>query len=457
MAVAKKKLEPPARGSIASILSRMATDSGVRVSTAEDYAKSWRYLTFVDPKSGLPSIAHEWLIGAAGFRAGTVNQLTALYAGGKSSVCMLEYASACRNGGAYCAHLETEGAGMTADRIAQFGIDPGHLVVPERCDSFEDAVAFVDTFRCIIRGGDGGSINDLGRKSATKFRKEEAEDPDCTKPILIGIDSLSALGKDDNTKLDITDVAKTQQLSWLSVKIREWMRQKALVYQQQLVTLFLTTHQTDKIQIGMAMPGMKQETSSIAEKAVGMFDTIKLEFYPRPWKAKSAQEQRKYGVEPDVEMGTIINLHTAKNKLAPDHRRIDLYLSDTEGFDLVHTDTIYLIENKGSPFAKGMNIFKGENLCGRDSGGIYCRPLGDRKYKFEQDFIEAFYSNKEILDTCREGLRIRGYGLPHETKYKSQYDANGNWIGDGQKVQKDQKPEEAAELGSTPGEPSEEL
>lgn len=431
MAVAKKKLEPPARGSMASILARMAADSGVRVSTAVDYSKNWRYLTFMDPKTGLPSIAHEWLLGAAGFRAGTINQFTALYATGKSSVCMLEYASAMRNGGAYCAHLETEGAGMSADRIAQFGLDPNQLAVPERCDSFEDAVAFIDTFRCIIRGGDGGSVSDLGRKSATKFRREDAEDPDCTKPILIGVDSLSALGKDDNTKLDITDVAKTQQISWLTVKIREWLRQKALVYQNQLVTLFLTTHQTEKIQMGLAMPGMKPEKTSIAGNAIGMFDTVKLEFTSRAWKAKSAQEQRKYGVEPDVEIGTVIGLTTEKNKLGPDHRRVDLYLSDTEGFDFTHTDAVYLLENKGSPFAKGVGIFKGESLCGRDSGGIYCKPLGDRKFKFEQDFVEAFYSNKEILDTCREGLRIRGYGLPHETKYKDSYDENGMFIGSG--------------------------
>jgi len=418
--MARAKLEradAPRKGSMASLLAKMAEASGISASTAVDYAKSWRYLTFMDPKTGLPSIAHEYLLGASGFRAGTVNQFRALFAKGKSSLCMLEYASAFRNGGAFCAHLETEGAGMSAARIAQFGMDPNQLAIPARCDSFEDAVAFIDTFRCIIRGGDGGSINDLGRKSATKFRKEDAEDPNCEKPILIGVDSLSALGKDDNTKLDVADMAKTQQISWLTVKIREWMRQKAQVYQNQLVTLFLTTHETQKIAMGpMAMLGGPKKTS-IAGDAIGMYDTVGIDFGAKDWKGRDGSF-----------MGTEITLRTFKNKLAPAGRAVSLFLSVEDGFDNIHSDAEFLL-GKDSPFADGRGIFKGSRLCYRHSSGITCKPLGDKSFKTEEEFVRAFYDNKEILDTCRDGLRIVGYGLPHERKYKDQYDSNGLWIG----------------------------
>lgn len=413
-----KKLEGPRKGTMASLLARMAeTASGLHASTAVDYARSWRYLAFMDPKTGLPSIAHEYLLGAAGFRAGTVNQFRALFAKGKSSLCMLEYASAFRNGGAWCAHLETEGAGMSASRIAQFGMDPGQLAIPDKVDSFEDAVSFIDTFRCIIRGGDGGSINELGRKSATKFKAEDAEDPDCLKPILIGVDSLSALGKDDNTRLDVTDMAKTQQISWMTVKIREWMRQKAQVYQKQLVTLFLTTHETQKIQMGpMAMLGGPKKTS-IAGDAIGMYDTVGIDFDASPWRGKDN------GIK-----GTEIKLKVFKNKLSMAGRNVSMFLTVEDGFDLIHTDAEFLL-GKSSPFSEGAGIFKGANLCKRDAWGIICKPLGDKRFKTEEEFVRAFYDNKEILDTVRDGLRIVGYGLPHEQRYKSQYDENGFWIG----------------------------
>lgn len=415
--MAKRKLEGPPKGSIQSLLAKMSAATGISASTAVDYAKNWRYLTFMDPKTGLPSIAHEYLIGASGFRAGTMNQFRALYAKGKSSLCMLEYASAFRNGGAWCAHLETEGAGMSAARIAQFGLDPNQLAIPNKTDSFEDAVAFIDTFRCIIRGGDGGSINELGRKSATKFKKEDAEDPDCEKPIIIGVDSLSALGKDENTRLDIADMGKTQQISWLTVKIREWMRQKAQIYQEQLVTLFLTTHETQKIQMGpMAMVGGPKKTS-IAGDAIGMFDTIGIDFGAKDWKDRSGQL-----------VGTEIMLKTFKNKLSQAGRSVSLFLTKEDGFDCIHSDAEFLL-GKDSPFADGKGIFSGSRLCYKHSQGITCKPLGDKTFKTEEEFVRAFYDNKEVLDTCRNGLRIVGYGLPHEKRFESQYDENGFWIG----------------------------
>lgn len=413
----RKKLNEPRKGSMQSLLAKMAENSGMKVSTAEDYAKNWRYLTFKDPKTGLPSIAHEYLIGAAGFRAGTINQFRALFAKGKSSLCMLEYASAFGNGGAWCAHLETEGAGMSAPRIAQFGMDPSQLVIPDAVNSFEDAVEFIDTFRCIIRGGEGGSINELGRKSATKFKKEDAEDPNNEKPILIGVDSLSALGKDDNTKLDIADMAKTQQISWLTVKIREWLRQKAMVYQRDLVTLFLTTHETQKLQMGPMAAFAGPKKTSIAGDAIGMFDTVGIDFTAKDWRDKSK-----------AIAGTEITLKAFKNKLAQAGRSVSLFLSKEDGFDMIHSDAEFLL-GPDSPFADGKGIFKGSRLCYRHAGGITCTPISDKPFKSEEEFVRAFYENKDILAQARDGLRIVGYNLPHEEKYKSQYDENGMWIG----------------------------
>lgn len=416
----RKKLVPdgPARGSMASLVARMAAN-GIQAVSGEDYSKTWRFLTFADPKTGLPSIAHEWLIGASGFRAGTVNQFRGLAAAGKSSLCMLEYASAYRNEKAFCAHLETEGGGMSNTRIAEFGLRPADLVIPDDVYSFEDAVAFVDTFRCIIRGGDGGSINELGRKSATKFKAEDAEDPECTRPILIGIDSLSNLGKDDDVNTDVADMSKAKQPGWFPRQIKAWLRDREKKYERQLVTLFLTSQETVKIGTGGGMYAPPEKTS-VAGDAIKFFASIAIDMSIKDWKDRSG-----------VKIGREMMLKTFKSKISGAYgHKVSFFLTDDNGFDFIHSDAEFLL-GKDSPFADGRGIFRGERLCYRHANGITCRPLGDRSFRTEEEFVRAFYDNRDVLDTCRDGLRIWGYGLPHEVKYHGQYDDDGRWIGSG--------------------------
>lgn len=438
----RKKLDVgPAKGSMSFVLDKLRQD-GLIVTTAEDYSKNWRYLTFVDPKTGLPSIAHEYVIGAAGFRAGTVNQLRGLAAAGKSSLCMLEYASAIRNGGAYCAHVETEGGGMSNTRTAEMGIDPSNLIVPDDITSFEAVVQFVDTLRCVIRGGLGGSVNDLGRKSATKFKAEDAADPDKTKPILIGIDSLSNLGKEDDTQQDVSDMSKAKQPGWLPRQVKAWLRAKAKQYERDLLTMFLTSQETVKIATG-ASSFLPPEKTSVAGDAIKFFDTVAIDVSCKDWKDRTG-----------IKIGREMMLKTFKSKLSSAAgRRVSFFLTDENGFDMIHADAEFLL-GKDSPFADGAGIFNGTGLCRRHAGGISCRPLGDKSFKTEEEFVRAFYDNKEVLDTCRNGLRIMGYGLPHETKYKGQFDENGLYVGPNSEVKsyageenepEEEEPEESGE------------
>jgi len=417
--MAKQKLEGPAKGTMASLLARMR-DEGLVASTGEEYSKDWRYLTFMDPKTGLPSIAHEYLVGAAGFRAGTVNQLRGLAATGKSSLCMLEYASAVRNGGAFCAHLETEGSGMKSSRIAEFGLDPNQLVIPEDTNSFENVVEFVDTFRCLIRGGLGGSVGELGRRSATKFKMDDAEDPECTKPILIGIDSLSNLAKDDDTRDDVSDMTKAKQPGWLPRQIKSWFRAKAKQYEKDLLTMFLTSQETVKIATG-ASSFLPPEKTSVAGDAIKFFDSIAIDMAIKDWKDDKTKAR----------LGREMMLQTFKNKLGFGvGRKVSFFLTNHDGFDMIHTDAEFLT-GKASPFADGAGIFKGTGLIKKDGWGITCKPLGDKKFRTEEEFVRAFYDNKEVLDTVRNGLRIEGYGLPHESMYKSCFDDAHFWVGPG--------------------------
>ena len=80
--MAKAKLEGPRKGTMQSLMGRMYADFGVQMTTGEEFSKTWRYLTFTDPKTGLPSIAHEWIVGAAGFRAGKFSVKETMITGG---------------------------------------------------------------------------------------------------------------------------------------------------------------------------------------------------------------------------------------------------------------------------------------------------------------------------------------------------------------------------------------
>ena len=413
----RKKLETgPLKGSVADVMRRLGQDHGISSTTAEEYSKTWRFLDFRDPKTGLPSIAHEYVIGASGFRAGTVNQLRGLAGTGKSSICMLEYASAVANGGAYCAHIETEGGGMSNARTAEFGIDPRVLVIPDDIRSFEAVVEFVDTFRCIIRGGLGGSTNELGRRSATKFKTEDAADPERTKPILIGIDSLSNLGKEDDADQDVTNASKARQPGWFPRQLKAWLRDKSKYYERDLLTLFLTSQETVKIATGMPSYGPPEKTS-VAGDAIKFFDSEALDLSVKDWKDRAG-----------LKVGREIMLKNFKSKLSgAAGRRVSFFLTDEDGFDMIHSDAEFLL-GKDSPFADGRGIFNGTRLCYRHAGGITCRPLGEGSFRTEEEFVRAFYDNRDVLDTARDGLRIWGYGLPHETRYKRNFDDNNMFI-----------------------------
>ena len=323
---------------------------------------------------------------------------------------------------------------MDDSRTAEFGLHPKDVMIPggrtdEAVDdeedddkfvmSFEAVVKFVDTVRCVIRGGLGGSVNDLGRRSATKFKRNEAPDPDRKMPILIGIDSLSNLGKEDDTQQDVTDPTKAKQPGWLPRQVKAWLRAKAKQYELDFLTLFLTSQETQKIATGPMSYGPPEKTS-VAGDAIKYFDTTALDVSCKDWKDRAG-----------IKIGREIMLKNFKSKISgATGRKVSFFLTDEDGFDMIHADAEFLL-GKDSPFADGRGIFDGTRLCYRHAGGISCKPLGDRTFRTEEEFVRAFYDNKEVLDTVRNGLRIKGYGLPHESRYKGQYDKDHIFVGSG--------------------------
>jgi len=416
----KKKTEASKPGGIQALLERMAA-SGSRAVTATQLSERWRYLDFRDPKTGLPTISQEWLIGCRGFRSGTINQFRGYKASGKTSTMMLQYGASQLLTGkeSPCVHIETEGSGYSPDRIWEFGVDPDMLLSFDNMNSIEAITERIDDIVCNVRGGFGGSIGVMGRKVKSQYG--EGTDPDCEFPILIGIDSLSMLGSADKADTDVVDLSKSNQIAYLSVKMREWFRERAKRYEEKYVTLFLATHATLKDITGSAAMYGGPKRTSVAGDAIEQVDTVAIDFPDRKdWK----DENDKSKV-----LGTIIRPKVFKNKLNFPGNELEMFLSRGNGFDMIHTDCTFLLDRKESPFNAENGVFVETSdlkptrgmFAWRYAGKIKCPLLRNNKdFGSEEEFVRELYANEDVLMQIRQGLQIRGFNLPFETKYKDE-------------------------------------
>lgn len=408
MAKQKKELVRP--GGMREELMRRLQENSSTISSASQVMSTWRYLDFWNPKDDLPCISQEWLLGARGYLAGRIAQLRAKYSKGKSSYMYLQYAAAQKRAQAFCFHVETEGAGAPADYIASFGCDPNDLLVAE-IPSLEECLQEIDQLICQVRGGFGGSVGEMGRAVKTKFN--DPIDPDLTAPIVIGIDSLSSLGSQAGVNEDIADVSATAQLSWHTRKLREYFRTRVQRFRDAQALLMLTSHQTAKIETGKNRfgGGGGDDKSSLAQEVIGITATYGLDFEASKWWDKSTGTQ----------VGDVIKITTFKNKLSPRYRALDMYLKTGQGFDLIKTDAEFLTKHPASPFA-AMVDSNNKPVLYRHSQGITCRPLSDKSFKTDEEFIRAVYDNEDFIMGLREGMRIRGYGFKFEADFQQKLD-----------------------------------
>lgn len=408
MARGKKELTPSAPVSRQAALLQRLQVNDPTISNAAQLMKNWRYIDFVNPKSRLPCISMEWLFGARGLLAGRVAQLRAKYSKGKSSFMYLMYAASQIMSNAYCFHVETEGAASPPDYIASFGCNPTDLVIKE-IPSLESCLAKIDEWVCEIRGGFGGGTSAEGRQTKTKF--DDPLDANMEAPIVIGIDSLSSLGRQTGVDTDISDAESTAALSYHTRKLRDYFRDRVDRFRNTQTLLLLASHETAKFEIGKRSFGKSgDDKSSLAQEAIGIHATYGIEFDAFPWMDKSI----------GCQVGDIIKLHTFKNKLSPRYRKLDLYLATNHGFDLIKTDTEFLMAHAASPFAPK----NGEDKqLYAHAHGITCKPLSDKPFKTPEEFLRAFYGNTDFVMSMREKMRIRGCGFAFETQYQAELES----------------------------------
>ena len=396
--MAKKKLERT-ESKQSALLARLRENSE-SINSARGAMDSWRYIDFINPATGHPSIALEWLFGSRGLLAGRIMQLRAKFSKGKSSFMYLIYAAAQRTSEAFCFHVETEGAGAPADHIESFGCDPNDLIVAE-IPSLEECLAQVDEVICTVRGGFGGGINaTTGRATKSKFT--DPIDPNNESPIVVGIDSLSSLGTETAVEVDIANVGSTAALSYHTRKMREYFRNRVGRFKDTQTLLLLASHETASIQTGRGgFGGGGSSKTSLAQEAIGIHATYGVDL-----------ESYSYSDKDGNRIGDRVKMHTFKNKISPRGREMDLYLVWGAGFDLGKSDIEFLMSHPMSPFAP----VNGQKILYSHAHGITCKPLSDKSFKTPQEFLDAFYGNEELLAATREALRIRGFGFAFEVE-----------------------------------------
>lgn len=389
----------------------MLTDSignkDVTISTAADVYKGQKYIDFIDPSSGMPVLCLEWVLGARGFPVGRITQLRASFSAGKSS--FLYYIYACATRGrtdddpkAWVGHIETEGAPNPPDYIAAFGLDPNAFLYMS-ANSLDTVFITLDGFICGTRGGFGGSVGDTGRPKKTAY--VNPIDP-CNKyPIVLGVDSFSALGEKKEADVDVLDISNSQSLAYLSRSLRRYLRDRQQRFARTDTTLFVTSLETSKVMTGPSK-FMGPQKSAIGQEALGGAMSFGLDVSDRPWK------------EDGVSKGSIQSLKTFKNKFAPRYRTVELYRKDLGGYDMAASDVNFLISHPASPFADGRALNpKGGKALYRTSAGLQCPALSDKAFKSDAEFVASLYGNEELLGVIRESMRIRGFGFDFETKY----------------------------------------
>jgi RecA/RadA recombinase len=392
----KVELKPSApQGSRASALvSRLS--SNATAYTAGDMLNRWRWIDFINPHYNCPCLALEWFFGSRGLLAGRVIQFRAKYSKGKSSFMYFMYAAAQRTSDAFCFHVETEGAIAPADYIYSFGCDPDNLAVAEH-SSLEECCTNMDEVIATIRGGFDGQKGKTGQWKKTVYT--DPLDAEMKVPIIMGVDSFSALGLDQQVREDVADMTSTPGLASHSRKVRDFLRRRTQRWKQNDALVMLTSHETASINTGPAAFGGGVKKSALAQEAIGIHATYIVDVNSKPWKDKTSGER----------IGDIVTMVTEKNKMSPRGRSVELYLRWNHGFDMLKTDAEFLLKHSASPHADGSK---------RDSGGITCKAVSTNKFKTEVDLMEAFYGNTDLLQGTREGLRIRGHGFDFEAHYK---------------------------------------
>jgi RecA/RadA recombinase len=401
----KKEIAKPANpvaGAMQILAKQAKSDrvSGVSFKTVADAANDWRWIDFADPKTGVPSIALEWLWGARGMLAGRMLKIEAEEGVGKSSYMMLMYGAAQKTSDAWCVHAEGELATAPLDFIASFGVDPARIMAPEfEVRAIDECFNKLDWVHSKIR---------RKPKSASDT---DIIDPDMAFPIVTGVDSVSSFGSAANMDDDGEELSTGGGgLGLHSRFLSQWFRDKWSIQAKRDVFLMVITQLREKISTGFQPHGApKNETTTLAARPLNYHCSFRL-------RMRSNVLRHKDGPEINQPYGELVTFVTTKNKLSKKGKQIQIPLIWDHGFDL-NTATVNLMNTWGPVQLPGGGVFE---LKKKPGGWMDVPVLQDKAFRTgsEEEILNRIYANESLLMELREALRIRGFGFKFETDYQ---------------------------------------
>jgi RecA/RadA recombinase len=373
-------------------LAKAAEDSKNRVYKGTESNSQYRELDFWDMRRDRPCLPLEYLYGTRGLMTGKIIKYEAKEGDGKSSSIFMNYGMLQRTGGAYIVHLESEEAPPPPDFMYHLGCNPEELLIEHP----------TDVKQCFKR------IEDW----ITKIRTDI--DPDMDHPIILSVDSVSALaGNDPNAKpkKGANESSGDKSLSLHSREVSRWLRDNMARLTANEVVLMFSGQLKANIKISSFGGGGGRKTKenvTIAEAPMAYHATWIIELYhTRLW------------VDGVGDMGETITMRCIKNKQEEPRRQVKVKLIRKkfceEGqvgwdWDDANKDLLF-----GNAATKKMCWPNDEATSG---GGWYRhKDILDNKNLRWDDFIVEFYKNEKVLMEVRNNLSVRGYNLPFETQY----------------------------------------
>jgi len=396
--VSKKKLATPGLTKMSKFVSRLKSNSKIELcgmDTASNLMDSWRWIDFIDPKTGLPCLMLEWLFGCRGMLTGRFVKIEADPGIGKSSYMFLQYGMGQQTSGAYAIHFESEGAPQPPDYIAAMGCNPDDLGILQP-RSIEECMSRVEELTYEMR----------------------KDDPDKKYPIILGVDSVSGLGSKNDDELDLPLEKRTvlelggggAGLAGHARTLSKWFRDRGCLWLQEFdVLMFATAQLKDNIVIG-GMPGVQlpadQKKKTIADAVMNFNASYRLRMNSSPL----------YNKETKTDLGELVKIKVIKNKVSPKNREIQIPLIRGQGFNFAEATCDWL--RYKSPI-----IFKDGTKFEIEQRGawINCPMIREKNFASNQagkeELMQNLHANTDMVMSLREGLRIRGFGFDFEKTY----------------------------------------
>ena len=386
----------------AAAKSKTAIGAASTLSKISTHADNWKWVDFVDPKTGYPVLAIEYLFGTRGLLCGRLYKIEAMEGVGKSSFCYFSYGAGQRTCEATCLHMESENATATADYVASYGCDPEKILQ--------------------ARPGSLGRALYLAEELVNSAKKVPGKNDDpndlLDKPIILSLDSVSGFSSDEELDGEASENSNVGGLGYHARKMSAFFRDFGWWLEARDVVLIATAQLRDKIEASgpfakkSGISGLNDgDPTTMASKPLNFHATGQLQMT-----AKKLWEPKTPGSSEMVNTGTLVAFKLVKNKLGWAYRKVPpVTLRRDQGFDF--TMQSYDFIKEGSPWFTDT----GEQIVSIETrGSWYVCDKYNIKGQGEETkrlIMDALLTDHETVMQLREVLRIRGYGFKFETKY----------------------------------------